>query len=68
MDIPIDQVVTLADAAERLGKSAPYLRRESNRPEFPAPIGEVSRARVWDFREIQAWFDARPGKGNRTPR
>ena len=63
MDVPSDQLVTLPDAAKRLGVSDAYLRAQRLKGRgFPDPAWEVGGRKLYDMRAVQAWADARPGR------
>ncbi|MFA5786151.1 MAG: hypothetical protein WDA71_04065 [Actinomycetota bacterium] len=55
-----DDLVTMADAAGRLGKSREYVRLlvggRRGRGGFPAPISHLGgRSRLWRWSEVAAW-------------
>lgn len=67
VDVPADEIVTLTEAAERLGCTRPYLSRASLQDAFPEPIAKLGRSRVYDMRAIREWWSNRPGRTGRPP-
>jgi predicted DNA-binding transcriptional regulator AlpA len=66
-----DDLVGVADIAERCGVAKNSAWRWSRRPDFPEPIGRVSgRVPVWRWADVERWAKAnlplaegRPRKG-----
>jgi predicted DNA-binding transcriptional regulator AlpA len=54
----LDDLVTGAEAARRLGVSRERLRQLSIREDFPSPLGTLGRANVWRDTEIAEWAAA----------
>ena len=56
-------VMTIADIASAWGCSVDKVRRQMRRPElrFPRPLfsAEVSRLKLFDRREVEAWLHRR---------
>lgn len=60
------RVVRLVEIAELLGVSKQRAHQLAAKPDFPAPITEDDRGRVWDQRDLVAW--AKTGAGSRRYR
>lgn len=46
------------------GKAARNRREGTARPhDFPAPVDRIGNSPLFDAREVQDWFDHRPGRG-----
>lgn len=52
---PLDDLVTGAEAARRLGISTQRLHQVADRQDFPLPLGRVGRAIVWRWHDIELW-------------
>lgn len=55
----LDELVTGAEAARRLGLSRERIRQLASRPDFPRPLGTVGRATVWRWRDLADWSEQR---------
>lgn len=51
----IEDLVTGAEAARRLGVSRQRLQQLALRDDFPEPLGVLGRANVWRSSDIAAW-------------
>lgn len=54
----LEDLVTGAEAARRLGVSRERLRQLSAREDFPPPLGVLGRAKVWSNTDIARWAAA----------
>lgn len=62
-----DDLVTLSDIAQRLGRTRESVRLlaagERGGGEFPAPVSHLrSRNRLWRWSDVAAWADAKGGQ------
>lgn len=55
----LDELVTRAELARRLGVSGERVRQLAERPHFPAPLGRVGQALVWRWADIEQWAKQR---------
>ncbi len=51
----LEDLVTGAEAARRMGVSRERLRQLSSREDFPQPLGVLGRATVWRDGDVAAW-------------
>lgn len=51
----LEQLLTGADVARRLGLSRERVRQLAQRDDFPQPLGRVGNYIVWRAEEIEAW-------------
>lgn len=63
------EAARLCDTTEKAFRTYSSERRPIGNP-APLPIGRLldSPAKLYPLKEVLAWRDARPGRGNRTPR
>ncbi len=50
------ELVGMNEIAERLGASRQWVTALSARPGFPQPLVARPTGRLWDWREIEAWW------------
>lgn len=55
---PLEDLVTGAEIARRLGVSRARAHQLAARPDFPAPLGRIGQAKVWRWTDIKAWLPA----------
>ncbi len=55
----VEDLVTGAEAARRLGLSRERVRQLASRPEFPEPVGRIGNAIVWRWAEVEKWSRTR---------
>lgn len=53
--IRLEDLVTGAEAAKRLGISTQRLHQLATRNDFPHPLGRVGRAVVWRWADVEHW-------------
>jgi len=53
--MPKPKTVRLMEIAELLGVSKQRAHQLAGEPEFPDPVAEEGRGRLWDRREVRAW-------------
>lgn len=51
----LEDLVTGAEAARRLGVSRQRLQQLAARDDFPEPLGVLGRANVWRSSDVAAW-------------
>lgn len=61
--VALEELVTGAEAARRLGLSRERVRQLAEKPGFPEPLGKVGNAIVWRWRDVERWSAARPERG-----
>jgi hypothetical protein len=52
----LEDLVTGAEIARRLGRTKARAHQLANRPDFPAPLGRVGQAKVWRWSDIKTWL------------
>lgn len=52
----LEQLLTGADVARRLGVSRERVRQLAERDDFPAPLGRVGNYIVWRAGDVDAWI------------
>lgn len=55
MTSTLEDLVTGAEAARRLGVSRERLRQLAARGDFPPPLGTLGRATVWRSSDVAEW-------------
>src|SRR5438445_186867 len=55
---PLDDLVTGAEIARRLGVSRARAHQLAARPDFPAALGRIGQAKVWRWPDIRQWLPA----------
>ena len=55
MKVDLEELVTGAEVARRLGSSRERVRQLAERDDFPRPIGRVGVAIVWRWPDVKAW-------------
>jgi predicted DNA-binding transcriptional regulator AlpA len=69
-DVAREELAGVSEIAEMLGVSRPSAARYVERPDFPAPAGELSRGRVWRRSDVTAWAKAQlplpPGRPRKS--
>ncbi|HEY8342500.1 MAG TPA: helix-turn-helix domain-containing protein [Calditerricola sp.] len=58
-DDPLSELVTGADIARRLGITRQRVYALMRRPDFPRPVGRLSRYWVWRWRDVEEWVRRR---------
>lgn len=53
--MPASDVLGLSDLAKLLGVTKRTAANYANRPDFPAPLAELDRGRVWARADVEAW-------------
>lgn len=51
----LDELVTGAEVARRLGLSRERVRQLAQRDDFPRPLGRVGNAIVWRWPDVDEW-------------
>lgn len=51
----LDDLVSGAEIARRLGVSTQRVHQLRDDPDFPEPLGKVGRAIVWKWRDVERW-------------
>ncbi|MEY2464932.1 MAG: hypothetical protein QOH64_3070 [Acidimicrobiaceae bacterium] len=66
--LDVDKLVGTVEIARLLGVKRPQVVHDWMRrhPDFPAPVLELSRVRVWYWPEVERWA-ARTGRRPRKP-
>lgn len=54
----LDQLVSGADVARRLGVSRERVRQLAERDDFPEPLGKIGPAIVWRWADVEQWAAA----------
>lgn len=54
----LDDLVTGAEVARRLGVSRARGHQLAARPDFPAPLGRIGQAKVWRWTDVREWLPA----------
>ena len=62
----LEDLVTGAEAARRLGVSRQRLQQLAARDDFPEPLGVLGRANVWRSSDVAGWA-ASQGRRYETP-
>ena len=62
------QVVGLAEIADRLGVSKRTATRYTARPDFPQPAARLAMGPIWWTREIEDWIRLGPVRRGRPPK
>ena len=62
MKVELEELVSGAEAARRLGLSRERIRQLAGQPGFPAPLGRVGQAIVWRWADVEAWARQRPSR------
>lgn len=62
----LEDLVTGAEAARRLGVSRQRLQQLAARDDFPEPLGVLGRANVWRSSDVAEWA-ATQGRGYLVP-
>jgi predicted DNA-binding transcriptional regulator AlpA len=62
--VPVDQMVGVAEIAERLGLSQPKRVHDWKKryADFPQPVATLKAGLVWDWRDIEKWHTEKWGK------
>jgi predicted DNA-binding transcriptional regulator AlpA len=64
-----EDLAGVAEIAKMLGVSRPTASRYVDRDDFPEPVGQLLRGRVWLRADVQAWAKANlPLKAGRPPK
>lgn len=45
-----------AEIAQRLGVSRQRVQQLVNRPDWPAPVAELTMGKIWSARDVEAWI------------
>lgn len=62
--IAINDIVGLAEIAERTGSTARAVWNWTRRYNFPKPLLRVSNTPVWDWKDVEEWHNGwTPSKG-----
>lgn len=55
--VDLDELVTGAELARRIGVSTQRVHQLRVEPGFPEPIGRVGQAIVWRWRDVKPWAE-----------
>ena len=55
MSDALEDLITTAEAARRLGVSRERVRQYAKRDDFPQPLGRIGIAVVWRWSDVEAW-------------
>ena len=55
--VELEELLTGADVARRLGVSRTRAHQLASLPGFPAPLGRVGQAKVWRAADVDAWAE-----------
>jgi prophage regulatory protein len=56
--MPTVELVGPAELGLALGVSRTRLAQITARPDFPAPVAELTMGKVWDFADVRRWAKA----------
>ena len=70
LGVPGEALAGVSEIAELLEVSRPTAARYVERHDFPAPLGELARGRVWLRADVEAWAKAnlplKPGRPRKS--
>lgn len=64
--VNLDDLVTGAEIARRLGLTTSRIHQLRERPDFPTPIGKVGQAIVWRWADVEKWAKQREQKQRKS--
>jgi predicted DNA-binding transcriptional regulator AlpA len=56
--VPADELAGIVEVAEILGVTRATANKYAARPDFPEPVGQLARGRVWRRADVEAWGKA----------
>lgn len=59
--VELEDLVTQADIARRVGTSRQRVNQLADRDDFPAAVGRVGNYRVWRWTDVQQWYAEKRG-------